>query len=75
MPYSLFLKKWQNLKLSSAANYRWRFKAQFPWKCQNQITVTEKMHVQSKKVPNQTAPSLIGEFLLAFFRQKIYFDD
>ena len=26
MPYLLFLKKWQNLKLSSAANYRWRFK-------------------------------------------------
>ena len=26
MPYLLFLKKQQNLKLSSAANYRWRFK-------------------------------------------------
>ena len=26
MPYWLFLKKRQNLKLSSAANYRWRFK-------------------------------------------------
>ena len=26
MPYLLFLKKHQNLKLSSAANYRWRFK-------------------------------------------------
>ena len=26
MPYLLLLKKWQNLKLSSAANYRWRFK-------------------------------------------------
>ena len=25
MPYLLFLKKQQNLKLSSAANYRWRF--------------------------------------------------
>ena len=25
MPYLLFLKKRQNLKLSSAANYRWRF--------------------------------------------------
>ena len=25
MPYSLILKKRQNLKLSSAANYRWRF--------------------------------------------------
>ena len=25
-PYLLFLKKWQNLQLSSAANYRWRFK-------------------------------------------------
>ena len=24
MPYLLFLKKWQNLKLSSAANYRLR---------------------------------------------------
>ena len=26
MPYLLFLKKQQVLKLSSAANYRWRFK-------------------------------------------------
>ena len=26
MPYLLFLKKQQNFKLSSAANYRWRFK-------------------------------------------------
>ena len=26
IPYLLFLKKRQNLKLSSAANYRWRFK-------------------------------------------------
>ena len=26
MPYLLFLKKQQNLKLSPAANYRWRFK-------------------------------------------------
>ena len=26
MPYWLFLKKQQNLKLSSAANYRWPFK-------------------------------------------------
>ena len=26
MPNLLFLKKWQNLKLSSAAIYRWRFK-------------------------------------------------
>ena len=26
MPYLLFLKKRQNLQLSSAANYRWRFK-------------------------------------------------
>ena len=26
MPYLLFLKKQQNLKVSSAANYRWRFK-------------------------------------------------
>ena len=26
MPYLLFLKKHQNLKLSSAANYRWCFK-------------------------------------------------
>ena len=26
MPYLLFLRKQQNLKLSSAANYRWRFK-------------------------------------------------
>ena len=26
MPYLLFLKKRQNLKLSSAANCRWRFK-------------------------------------------------
>ena len=26
MPYLLFLKKKQNLKLSSAANYRWPFK-------------------------------------------------
>ena len=25
MPYFLFLKKRQNLQLSSAANYRWRF--------------------------------------------------
>ena len=25
MPYLLFLKKQQNLKLSSAANYTWRF--------------------------------------------------
>ena len=30
MPYWLFLKKWQNLKLSSAANYRWRFKGYGP---------------------------------------------
>ena len=28
MPYLLFLKKQQNLKLSSAANYRWRLKGQ-----------------------------------------------
>ena len=27
MPYLLFLKKQQNLKLSSAANYSWRFKS------------------------------------------------
>ena len=26
IPYWLFLKKRQNFKLSSAANYRWRFK-------------------------------------------------
>ena len=26
MPYLLFLKKRQNFKLSSAANYRWRFR-------------------------------------------------
>ena len=26
MPYFVFLKKQQNLKLSSAANHRWRFK-------------------------------------------------
>ena len=26
MPYSLFLKKRQNFKLSSAAKYRWHFK-------------------------------------------------
>ena len=26
MPYLLFLKKWQNFKLSSAVNYRRRFK-------------------------------------------------
>ena len=25
MPYLLFFKKWQNLKLSSAANNRWHF--------------------------------------------------
>ena len=25
MPYLLFLKKQRNLKMSSAANYRWRF--------------------------------------------------
>ena len=27
MPYLLFLKKRQNLKWPSAANYRWRFKS------------------------------------------------
>ena len=26
MPFLLFLKKWKNLKLPSAANYRWHFK-------------------------------------------------
>ena len=30
MPYSLFLKKQQNLKSSSAANCRWRFMEQYP---------------------------------------------
>ena len=29
MPYLLILKKRQNLKLSSAANYRWRFMLKF----------------------------------------------
>ena len=29
MPYLLILKKQQNLKLSSAANYRWRFKGYY----------------------------------------------
>ena len=28
IPYLLFLKEWQNLKLSSVANYRWRFMGQ-----------------------------------------------
>ena len=30
MPYLLFLKKQQDLKLSSAANYRWRFMGWYP---------------------------------------------
>ena len=29
MPYLLFSKKRQNLKLSSAANYRWRFMGKY----------------------------------------------
>ena len=44
MPYLLFLKKQQNLKLSSAANCRWRFKVK---KNQTQITEQELIVVIS----------------------------
>ena len=58
MPYFLFLKKHQNLKLSSAANYRWRFMGKFCAKflfCCHFRAKFDIIHhsVDSKRVPSQ----------------------
>ena len=44
MPYLLFLKKQQNLKLLSAAKYRWRFKGLDKFEsCPNGVQLTCKL--------------------------------
>ena len=45
MPYLLFLKKWQNLKLSSAANYRWALRVKEVFLSTFRITINTAVNL------------------------------
>ena len=71
MPYLLFLKKRQNFKLSSAANYRWRFKGQDRISPDNhpQYSILENQHLKSltsDKTLAKTAIATSADFLVFF---------
>ena len=81
MPYLLFFEKWQNFKLSSAANYRWRYKGwywnmkAFSLNLNLQIKNGWYMENMEKNFPfKRQNEQIIGIFLPFSFNFYFYFE-